>query len=120
MYGGVCGEGLPRKKKRGSMGGRDALEKGKYLPNSYTAARVNVYYKLSSFFQCYFRSRTEILMAVCLQLLDFFTRDHSSRGTSYFNDWEVHFQWGIHIHFRWRMHPIGVASALMGGGQKNS
>ena len=29
--------------------GKDSLEKGKYLPNSYTAARVNVYYKLSSF-----------------------------------------------------------------------
>ena len=34
MYGEVWGEGRPRK----------------YLANSYTAARVNVYYKLSSFF----------------------------------------------------------------------
>ena len=34
----------------GSMGGRDCLEKGKYLANSYTAARVNVNYKLFSFF----------------------------------------------------------------------
>ena len=43
-----------------SMGGRDSLEKGKYLGNSYTAARVNVYYKLSSFFQCCFRSESDI------------------------------------------------------------
>ena len=35
-------------------GGRDSLEKGKYLANSYTAARVNVYYKLSSFFPMLF------------------------------------------------------------------
>ena len=43
----------------------DSLEKGKHLANSYTAARVNVYYKLSSFFPMLFRSGTEILMAVC-------------------------------------------------------
>ena len=30
------------------------LGKGKYLANSYTAARVNVYYKLSSFFPMLF------------------------------------------------------------------
>ena len=40
MYGGVCG--------------RDSLEKGKYLANSYTAARVNVNYKLPSFFPMLF------------------------------------------------------------------
>ena len=34
--------------------GRDSLEKGKYPANSYTAARVNVYYKLSSFFPMLF------------------------------------------------------------------
>ena len=49
----------------GEYGGRDSLEKRKHLANSYTATRVNVYCKLSSFFQCYFRSRTEILMAFC-------------------------------------------------------
>ena len=53
--------------EKGEYGGRDSLEKGKYLVNSYTAARVNVYYKLSNypvFLQYYFRSGTEILMAV--------------------------------------------------------
>ena len=64
MRGARCG-GTPYKKEKGEYGGRDSLEKGKYLANSYTAARVNVYYKLSSFFQSYFRTRTEILMAVC-------------------------------------------------------
>ena len=54
MYGRVCREGLPRKRKRGEYGGRDSLEKEKYLANSYTAARVNVYYKLSSFFPMLF------------------------------------------------------------------
>ena len=34
--------------------GRDSLEKGKYLANSYTAARVNVNYKLSCFFPMLF------------------------------------------------------------------
>ena len=45
MYGEVWG-----KKEKREYGARDSLEKGKYLANSYTAARVNVYYKLSSFF----------------------------------------------------------------------
>ena len=38
----------------GKYGGKDSLEKGKYQANSYTAARVNVYYKLSSFFPVLF------------------------------------------------------------------
>ena len=54
--------GLPKKRKKGDT--RESLEKGKYLPNSYNAAIVNVNYKLSSFFQCYFKSGTEILMTV--------------------------------------------------------
>ena len=33
----------------GKVWGRDSLEKGKDLANSYTATRVNVYFKLSSF-----------------------------------------------------------------------
>ena len=50
----------------GKYEGRDSLEKRKDSDNFYTAARVNVYYKLSSFFfQCAIRSGTEILMAVC-------------------------------------------------------
>ena len=36
------------------MVGKTPLEKGKYLAHSYTAARVNVYYKLSSFFAMLF------------------------------------------------------------------
>ena len=43
----------------GKYGERDSLEKGKYVANSCTAARVNLYYN------CYFGSGTEILMAVC-------------------------------------------------------
>ena len=43
MYGEVWKEELPKNRKRWSMGGRNFLEKGKYLANSYTAARVNVY-----------------------------------------------------------------------------
>ena len=38
----------------GQYGERDSLEKGKYPANSYTAARVNVNYKLSSFFPMLF------------------------------------------------------------------
>ena len=75
-----------------SMGRRDSLEKEKYLANSYTAARVNVCYKLCSFFQCYFRSGTEILTAVCS-----FPGIISWEGTSYFNEREVHFEWGVHL-----------------------
>ena len=46
MYKGVWGEGLPRKRKRVSMGGGEGIpRKRKYLANSYTAARVNANYK---------------------------------------------------------------------------
>ena len=34
----------------GWVWGKESLEQGNYLVNSYTAARVNVYYKLSNFF----------------------------------------------------------------------
>ena len=51
---GSMGGGLPRKRKRRRIGGRDSLEKGKYQTNSYTAARVNGNYKLSSFFPMLF------------------------------------------------------------------
>ena len=48
------GERDPLEKGKGGVWGRDTLEKGKYLANSYTAARVNVYYKLSNFFPMLF------------------------------------------------------------------
>ena len=80
----------------GVYGGRDSLEKGKYLANSYTAARVNVYYKLSSFFLMLFRSGTEILMAVCSFSI-FFPGVIFWEETSYFNEWKVHFQWEVHF-----------------------
>ena len=68
------------------------------------------------FSQCYSRSRTEILMAVCLQLLDFLSQEsflerrlHISMTVRFiFSGWFI---------FRWRGHPIGVASAFMGGGK---
>ena len=47
----------------GEYGGRDSLEKVAYIANCYTAARVNLNYKLSSVFLC--SSGTEILIAVC-------------------------------------------------------
>ena len=46
MYGGVWGSMAERKGEYG--------KKGKCLANSHTAARVNVYYKLSSFFPILF------------------------------------------------------------------
>ena len=86
------------------MGRRDSLEKGKYLANSYTAARVNVCYKLCSFFQCYFRSGKEILTAVC-SLWIFFQESFLERG--------------LHISMKGRfILSGGGASALMGGGKK--
>ena len=41
------------------------VRKGKHLANSDTAAKINGNYKFPVFFQCYFRSETEILMEVC-------------------------------------------------------
>ena len=96
----------------GQYGGRDSLEKEKYLANSYTAAKVNVNYKLSSFFKCYFRSETEILMEVC----SFWIIFHKS-----FLEMRLHismngrFIFSGGFIFRWRGHSIGVASALTGG-----
>ena len=46
------------------------------------------------FFQCYFRSRTEILMAVCLQLLEFFSRNYFLRGDFIFQRLEGSFSVG--------------------------
>ena len=69
------------------------------------------------FLQCYFRSRTEILNGSLFGAFGFFFQGSFLEG-------------GLHISmtgrfifsggfiFRWRGHPIGVASALMGGGQK--
>ena len=96
----------------GRVWGKDSLEKGKYLLITYTAARVNVYYKLSSFFfQCYFRRRTDINGS--LQLLDFFQESFLERGLHI--SMNGRFIFSVGFIFRWRGHPIGVASALMGG-----
>ena len=46
---GSIGGGTPLRKEKGQYGGKDSLEKGKHLANSYTAARENIYHKLSSF-----------------------------------------------------------------------
>ena len=95
----------------GKVWGKDSLEKGKYLLITYTAARVNVYYKLSSFFfQCYFRRRTDINGS--LQLLDFFQESFLERGL------HISMNGRFIFIFRWREHPNGVASALMGGGRQ--
>ena len=87
-----------------SMGRRDSLEKGKYLANSYTAARVNVCYKLCSFFQCYFRSGKEILTAVC-SLWIFFQESFLERG--------------LHISMKGRFILSGGAHLLWWEGAKN-
>ena len=63
------------------------------------------------FFQCYFRSGTDINDS--LQLLDFFPGIISWEGTSYFKNGRFIFSGGFI--FRWRGHPNGVASALMRG-----
>ena len=55
----------------GEYGGRDSLEKEKYLVNSYTAARVNVSYKLFSFFPMLFKKWNRDIND-SLHLLDFF------------------------------------------------
>ena len=96
MYGESMGGRNPQKMEKGEYGGRDSLEKGKYLVNSYTAARVNVYYKLSSFFAILFQKWNRDING-SLTLLDFFPGIISGEGTSYFNEWEVSFQWGIHF-----------------------
>ena len=44
----------PWKEEKEEYGGRDSLEKGKYLANFYAAARVNGNYKLYSFFPMLF------------------------------------------------------------------
>ena len=87
-----CMGGLPKKRKK--VDTRESLEKGKYLPNSYNAATVNVNYKLSSFFQCYFKSGTEILMTVWKF---FFQESFLERGFHISMNERSHFQWGIHL-----------------------
>ena len=85
-------EGLPKKRKKGDM--KDFLEKGKYLANPYNAAKVNVNYKLSSFFQCYFKSGTEILMTVW----EFFSQESFlERGFHISMNGRSYFQWGLHF-----------------------
>ena len=63
------------------------------------------------FFQCYFRSETEILMAVCSFWI-FFQDSFLERGLHISMNWRFIFSDGFI--FRWRGHPIGFASALMG------
>ena len=86
------------------MGRRDSLEKEKCLANSYTAARVNVCYKLCSFFQCYFRSGTEILTAIC-SLWIFFQVSFLERG--------------LHISMKGRFILSGGCICYDGRGAKN-
>ena len=86
------GKGSSKLGKKGDM--KDFLEKGKYLANSYNAAKVNVNYKLSSFFQCYFKSGTEILMTVW----EFFSQESFlERGFHISMNGRSYFQWGIHF-----------------------
>ena len=69
------------------------------------------------FFQCYFRSRTEILMAVCSFWI-FFQESFLEKGLHFSINGRFIFS-GEFI-FRWRGHPIGVDSALMGEEGKNN
>ena len=64
------------------------------------------------FFQCYFRSGTEILMAVCSFWI-FVQESFLEKGVHISMNGRFIFSGGFI--FRWRGHPIGVASALMGG-----
>ena len=95
-----------------SVEARDSLEKGKYLASYYIAARLNVCFKLSSFFQCYFRSGTDILLAVC-SLWIFFQESFRKRGLHIPMNGTFIFCGGFI--FRWRGYPTEVASALMRG-----
>ena len=93
---------------------RDSLGKGKYLANSYNAATVNVNYKLSSFFQCYFKNGTEILMTVW----EFFFQESFLEGRFHISMNErSHFQWGIH--FQVERAPHRGSICFDGRGQKN-
>ena len=65
------------------------------------------------FFQCCFRSGTEILMAVGIFSI-FFQESFLGRGIHISMNGRFIFSGGFI--FRWRGHPIGVASALMGRG----
>ena len=67
----------------------------------------------SVFFQCYFRSRTEILMVVCSFWI-FFQESLLERGLNISMNGRFIFSGGFI--FRWRRHPIGVASAKTGEG----
>ena len=98
-------------------GGKDSLEKGKYLPNSYTEARVNVYYKLSTFFPMLFQKQNRNINGNLFGTFGFFFQES-------FLERELHismtgrFIFSGGFIFRQRMHPIGVASALLGVGVK--
>ena len=63
------------------------------------------------FFQCYFRSETEILMEVCSFWI-FFQESFLEMGLHISMNERFIFR-GVFI-FRWRGHSIGIASALMG------
>ena len=65
------------------------------------------------FSQYCFRSGTEILMAVGIFWI-FFQESFLERGLHISMNGKFIFSGGFT--FRWRGHPIGVASALMGGG----
>ena len=69
------------------------------------------------FFQCYFRSGTEILMAVCSFWI-FVQESFLEKGVHISMNGRFIFSGGFI--FRWRGHPIGVASTLMGRGKKNN
>ena len=69
------------------------------------------------FFQCYFRSRTEILMTVCFAAFGFFFQESFlERGLHISMTGRFIFSGGLF--FRWSGHPNGVASTLIGGGAK--
>ena len=67
------------------------------------------------FLQCYFRSRTEIIMTFCSFWI-FFHESFVEKGLHISMNGRLIFS-GRFI-FRWRGHPIGVASTLMGRGKK--
>ena len=69
------------------------------------------------FFQCYFRSRTEILNGSLFAAFGFFFQESFlERGLHISMTGRFIFSGGFI--FRWRGHPSGVASALMGGAKK--
>ena len=69
------------------------------------------------FLQCYFRSRTEILNGSLFGAFGFFFQESFlERGLHISMTGRFIFSGGFI--FKWRGHPNGVASALMGGAKK--